>query len=279
MIAFHMNNTTPRTAPNRRATSLLPLMLAIALPNFSSSRAQAPAPEAHRDRSGVAGVVRDSLGVPIRLANIFVDGGTRATTSDDSGRFDLRGLPSGPSGFTIVKMGYAPVSFETSLPPDSVVVLAIRMHSVQTLAAVKVTANRISSYLARTGFVDRRRLALGSFLSPEQVDSMADLIATPSQFLRGMRGIDLRCGNVACVPVARNYTSCLLLFVDGVPNGPARIIDSLGLNPNSIAAVEVYDRPGVVPIEFQGGPPIKQARGSSGAGCGAIALWTKTHVP
>jgi carboxypeptidase family protein len=257
-------------------------MIAIASPSLGASYAsgQSPPTAAQRKKSGIAGVVRDSLGRAIRLANILVDGESLTTVSDDSGRFDLRGLSSGPNGFTVLKVGYAPVSFETSLPPDSVLVLAIRMRSVQTLSTVKVTGERINAYLARTGFAERRRMGFGSFLSPEQVDSVADLIVTPSQFLRGMRGIDLQCGNLACVPVARNYASCLSLFVDGAPYGPARVIDSFGLNPNSIAAIEVYDRPAVVPIEFQGTLPEKRGRGlSATGGCGAIALWTKTHVP
>jgi hypothetical protein len=257
-------------------------IIAIASPirGAADAAGQSVPANAPRKHSGIAGVVRDSSGTPIRLANILVDGGTQSATSDDSGRFDLRGLPSGPNGFTIVKIGYAPVSFETSLPPDSVVVLAIRMRSVQALGAVSVTAERTQAYLTRTGFLERRRMGFGSFLSPEQVDSMADLIATPSQFLRGVRGIDLKCNAASCVPIARNYTSCLLLFVDGVPNGPARLIDSLGLNPNSISAIEVYDRPAVVPIEFQGALPEKRGRGlSATGGCGAIALWTKTRVP
>jgi len=243
------------------------------------ARAQSAATDVARRHSGIAGVIRDSLGTPIPRANVLVDGGNVATASDDSGRFDMRGLPNGPNGFTIAKIGYAPVSFEVSLPPDSIVVLAIRMRTVQTMSTVNVSAARVQAYLARTGFLERRRLGFGSFLSPEQVDSMADRMMVPSDFMRAVRGIDLQC-NHGCVPVARNYASCLSLFVDGVPHGPARIIDSLGLNPNAIAAIEVYDRPSTVPIDFQGGLPEKQGRGfSMSAGCGVIALWTKTHVP
>jgi hypothetical protein len=159
------------------------------------------------------------------------------------------------------------------------VVVAIRMRSVQVMKAVDVSAERVNTYLARTGFIERRRLALGSFLSPEDVDSMAALITSPSQFLRSVRGIDVRCGTGSCVPIPRNQ-SCLWLFVDGTPHGFARQLDSLGLTPNAIAAVEVYERPSIVPLEFQGALPQKQGRSfSTTGGCGAIALWTKTRVP
>src|SRR5262249_28908813 len=105
-----------------------------------------------------------------------------------------------------------------------------------------------------------------------------DRITVPSQFLRGVRGIDFRCGS-SCIPVARNFVSCLWLFVDGSQRGQVKGIDSLGLTPSSIAAIEGYDRSGIVPTEFQGTLPVKQGRGfSPTAGCGAVAVWTKTHV-
>jgi hypothetical protein len=247
---------------------------AVALP------AQVPQTAVSARHSGIAGVVHDSLGNPIRLANILADGGKSTTASDDSGRFDLRGLPSGRNGFTVLKVGYAPVSFEASLPPDSIVVLAINLRKVQALDTVNIKAERVNISLARTGFIERRRLGLGSFLAPEQVDSIADVVATPSQLLRGVRGIDLKCNGATCVPVSRGRAACLVFFVDGAPHGSAVYIDSIGLNPNAIAAIEVYDRSAAVPMEFQAAPPQKQARGfSSVAGCGAIVLWTKAHIP
>src|SRR5262245_34380331 len=196
--------------------------------------------------AGLAGTVRDSLGGPIRRVSVFVEGGLAATITDDSGRFDLRGLPSGESDFTLSKIGYAPVSFRVALPHDSLVVVAIRMRSVQALPVVSVVGERESALLKRTGFFERRKLALGSFLSPEQIDSVADRITVPSQFLRGARGIDFRCGS-SCVPVPRNFTGCLWLFVDGIQHGQVATIDSLGLTPSSIAAIEGYDRSGIVP--------------------------------
>ena len=243
------------------------------------ARAQDPSPKVSRAYSGLAGVVRDSLGRPIRLANVLVDRSKLSAVTDDSGHFDLRGLTPGANGFTITKIGYAPVSFETSLPPDSVVVLAIRMRAVQVMNTVNVTAERITAYLARTGFLERRRLGLGKFLSPAQVDSMAPTITTPAQFLRGVAGIDVRCELSSCVVRSRWQPGCLWLFIDGVPHG-AEQIDSLGLTPGGVAAIEVYDRPSVVPIEFQGSLTQKQGRGmSTGGGCGAIAVWTKSRVP
>jgi len=232
-------------------------------------------------RAGIAGVVRDTAGTPIYLAKLTIGGNT--ATTDDSGRFDVRGLASGTQSVAVTKIGYAPVFFDVTLPPDSLVVLAIRLRRAQRLDPVTIEATRINAALAQTGFIDRQRVGLGTFLSPQRVDSLAAVVFQPSQLLRGVRGIDLRCklGCAEYVPVPHNLgTDCLWLFVDGVRRGLASEIDELGLSPSAIAAIEVYDRASAVPMEFQGAMPRKQGRGfSTGSGCGAVAYWTKTRVP
>src|SRR6478672_5819801 len=65
-------------------------------------------------RASLAGVVHDSLGAAIPRANVFVDGSTVSAISDDSGHFYLRGLAPGKNGFTVTKIGFTPVSFETT---------------------------------------------------------------------------------------------------------------------------------------------------------------------
>jgi hypothetical protein len=229
-------------------------------------------------RSGLAGVVRDSLQRPIAEARVLVDGTSAFAATDDSGRFDVRHLPAGQNGFTITKIGFAPLSFEVSLPPDSVVVLAVTLHPVQLLSAVNVRAERTNTFLARTGFIERERLGIGSFLTPQHLDSIAMSVSRPSELLRGVRGIELRCRGT-CVVTSHSPPGCLWLYIDGVPHGEQQI-DSLGFSPSGIAAIEVYERPFMVPLEFQGQLPIKKGPNMSiSGGCGALVIWTKTRVP
>ncbi len=236
-------------------------------------------PDTARRHSGLAGIVRDTLGRPIVAASVLVDGSSVTAVTDDSGRFDVRRLPDGTNGFTITKIGFAPLSFEVSLPADSVVVLSVRMRSVQLLNTVNVNAERTNAYLARTGFIERQRLGLGTFLTPQHIDSVAMSVTLPNQLLQNVRGLDVRCGSANCRVTTRLPPGCLWLYIDGVPHG-TESIDTLGFSPSGIAAIEVYDRPSLVPMEFQGQLPIKQGRGMSmGAGCGAIAIWTKARVP
>jgi hypothetical protein len=251
------------------------LMLTLA----ATTSLAAQTPDTTRKHSGLAGIVRDSLGRPIVAANILVDGVNGAVATDDSGRFDVRRLPAGPNGFTITKIGYSPLSFEVSLPADSVVVISVAMRSVQVLNTVNVNAARTDAYLARTGFTERQRLGLGSFITPQHIDSVAMSVSTPAQLLRGVRGVDVRCPRGLCTVASHSPPGCLWLYIDGAPHGTQQI-DSLGFSPNGIAAIEVYERPSLVPLEFQGQLPMKQGRGMSmGAGCGALAIWTKARIP
>jgi len=251
------------------------LMLAVVA--FSLLEAQAP--DTTRKHSGLAGLVRDSIGRPISAANVLVDGSKVAVATDDSGHFDVRHLPAGVNGFTITKIGYAPLSFELSLPSDSVVVLSVTMRSVQVLNTVSITAERTNAALARAGFTERQRAGVGSFLTPQHLDSVAMTITTPAQFLRGVRGIDVVCPRDICKVVAHSPPGCLWLYIDGVPHGTEQI-DNLSFSPSGIAAIEVYERPYMVPLEFQGQLPIKQGRNMSlASGCGALAIWTKARIP
>ena len=245
----------------------------------ASGSLAAQTPDTTRKHSGLAGIVRDSLGRPVVAANVIVDGIAGATATDDSGRFDVRKLPGGPNGFTITKIGYAPLSFEVSLPTDSVVVISVTLRTVQVLNTVNVNAERTNAYLARTGFTERQRLGLGTFLAPQHIDSIAMSVVTPAQLLRGVRGIDVNCPRDICRVVAHSPPGCLWLYIDGVPHGTEQI-DNLGFSPSGIAAIEVYERPSLVPAQFQGTLPAKQGRGMSmAAGCGALAIWTKARVP
>jgi carboxypeptidase family protein len=260
--------------PRLRGVSTF-LMLAFS----ASASVAAQTPDTTRRHSGLAGLVRDSTGRPISAASVLVDGSNVAVATDDSGHFDVRRLPAGPNGFTITKIGYAPLSFELSLPADSVVVLSVTMRSVQVLNTVNIKAERTNAALARVGFVERQHVGIGSFLTPEHLDSIAMTVTTPAQFLRGVRGIDVVCPRDICKVVAHSPPGCLWLYIDGVPHGTQQI-DDLAFSPSGIAAIEVYERPYMVPLEFQGQLPIKQGRNMSlASGCGALAIWTKARIP
>lgn len=73
---------------------------------------------------------------------------------------------------------------------------------------------------------------------------------------------------------------CLTLFVNGVYMRDNDELDPL-VSAGSIVAIEVYERPNLVPIEFQAPLPPKRAGPglmSMAGGCGALAVWTRGRV-
>jgi hypothetical protein len=247
--------------------------------------AQVPARDTTLRHSAVAGVVRDTLERPLAFATILVDGRELSVVSDDSGRFHLAGIPSGVNSFTVMRIGYKAVSFEVTLAPESTLVLVIHLKSVQTLGPVTVTGAAEIPRLARTGFYERQRLAFGSFLTPQHIDSL-NFVDSPAQLLRGVRGIDVRCISAKrCSVHTLGAEDCLWLFIDGAympptsptGSGQSEIDDILGTG--EVAAIEVYERPMFVPSEFQARLPVKGYRGfTMKAGCGALVIWTRAHT-
>jgi hypothetical protein len=251
-----------------RVLSLAVLTAVGALP------AQDPAPR----RAALAGVIRDSLERPIPLAMVAVDGKDLSTVSDDSGRFHLAGIPAGTNDFTVMRIGFKALSFTTTLTPDTTLVIAIRMRRIQTLEDVNVRAPSVSPRLARTGYYDRKKLGLGSFVTPERVDSLSHL-STPAKLLRDVRGLEVRCGAGGCTVVPTRGHECLQLIVDGAIIGDmnsdnSNQIDNV-LTTGAVYAIEVYERPSIVPTEFQGMLPRKRSVLTRKAGCGVVVVWTR----
>ena len=230
-------------------------------------------------RAALAGVIRDSLERPLPLATISVDGKDLSTVSDDSGRFHLAGIPAGQNDFTILRLGYKAVAFTTTLAPDTTLVIAIKMRRVQTLENVNVRAASVSERLARTGYYDRKRMGIGSFVTPERVDSLSH-VSTPAKLLRDVRGLEVRCGaGGGCSVVQTRGHECLQLIVDGALVGDG-VSDSQNgidavLSTSQVYAIEVYERPSIVPTEFQGTLPRKRSILTRKAGCGVIVVWTR----
>jgi iron complex outermembrane receptor protein len=55
---------------------------------------------------GVTGAVVDSLGAPLGGAEVRIEGTTLHTTTDESGRFRLTGVPAGPHTLRVLLLGY-----------------------------------------------------------------------------------------------------------------------------------------------------------------------------
>lgn len=238
--------------------------------------AQAPA---DKKSAALAGTVRDARDRPVSGAELTVDSLTLSVFSDDSGRFHLGGIPPGRHGFLIRKLGYSPASFETILSPDSTLVVSVKISAVQALDAAVVSAEGRSARLALDGFYERQKTAIGTYLSPDIIEA-GQAATRVSDFLRGVRGIQVRCQGTTCRVRSRTpYPEgpCMWHFVDGrYVRGE---IDEV-VSVSQVYAMEIYEHNAMVPSKFQGPMPSgRRILAQLGGGCGAIAIWTRSREP
>ena len=207
------------------------------------------------------------------MVTVIAHGRDASVVTDTAGRFHLP-VPSGDHEFTVMRLGYHAVHFEATLPPDTTVMLNVRMRAIdaQMLNPVEVTGQRMSARLLRDGFYDRLEKGMGQYLSPDKVADLAGRVQQTSQMLRMMNGIVVRCPAVgACTVrgsgVGGSGTGCLTLWVDGIKRRQV-LLDEV-VPPNYAFAIEVYSRRSLVPQEFV--DPLSR--------CGAIVVWTQSRAP
>jgi hypothetical protein len=213
----------------------------------------------------LSGSVRDTSGTRIPFATLRWAEGSLVT--NDSGAFEVRGLPDGIASFSVRRIGFEPVDFQATLsganPEDVVIQMRPIVLSI-TGVDVDADADPRGARLVRVGFYERRRQGRGTFFGPDEIETrrpqaLSDIIATvPGVSLVGRR----RSHSL------QYYSSsgCRMnVFLDGYE------VSDLGddvLNASDIKAIEVYSNLNSAPAQFV---TWDQRRGY----CGSVVVWTK----
>jgi hypothetical protein len=216
---------------------------------------------------GVAGVVVDSGGVVVPLADVQVttpDGRRFASSSDQAGRFHLSGVPAGPAMLEVRRLGFRPyaqriVVTGTDTTPMRVLLTA----AAAQLTGIEVSDSREETDPALAGFYARRRSNnFGHFLDRAQIE--ATHAQRASEALRTVPGVlvqpSRRVGNVVRVRNCRPT-----VWIDGV-RLPGAELDEVTM-VDDVAAVEIYKSLAGLPQQF-----IDRTNP-----CGAILVWSRTH--
>jgi iron complex outermembrane receptor protein len=90
----------------------------------------------------VVGVVKDSAGQPIPLAQVIVVQLNRVASTNDQGEFRFTGLPAGSYHVTAMRIGFAPAHVDITVPEsgdDVNVAIVMRQAAIQ-ISPVQVTA-------------------------------------------------------------------------------------------------------------------------------------------
>jgi hypothetical protein len=226
---------------------------------------------------------------PVVYANVTIEGGETRIT-------DQRGTVSFGVGrrrtlsVRVARIGFTPWVGKIDLADTATVPTITLARIAQTLASVTVTGQASTdSPLAHTGFYDRwmmrQKGALSAvFIGPEEIEFRHP--NKISNMLSGLHGVclghlinkdpggDRISANLYAYSTQSASTSkgglggacpnCpMAIVVDGVQQVPVPAIDDF-LDPNDVAAIEVYDRGGNMPISLQVNDNI----------CGVIAFWT-----
>ncbi len=214
----------------------------------------------------LAGHVTAADGHPLEGAMVLLLGTRISARSDVDGAFRLTGLPAGTQSVEIREIGYSPKRFAVDLAPHRQSQLTAALDERTTvLKTIEVTAKAGSDI---PGFAQRRKSGLGFYMDQDQLDKVGAI--TTTDLFRTVPGVQVVWdGSAYSVQVGRNSTtgSCpVQWYIDGAPFlAVGDDIDQI-VQPQDIAAIEVYKSSAETPIQFQG---------AGGSPCGTIVVWTK----
>lgn len=228
------------------------------------------------------------------LADTEVSSGTTVVRTDSAGRAVIGAVPPGQYPILMRRLGFAPfravVNSECGVA-SAYTLFRLAAHA-QTLSVVTVRAAERRRYAGpMAGFWERRERGDGTFFTAAEIDRrnvqrLADLLRTVSGWGRSrssevfsdalVRGTAIRMGAAQRESARTTVAKCFpTVVIDGMAATMAEL-NVEGIDPRSLAGVEVYPDGARTPSEFWG-------TGSQGR-CGVVAVWSRSadnlrHTP
>jgi hypothetical protein len=259
--ALRDHSVSPMRSLQARARDIALLALGALLGASGTPRASA---QSATPTAKLVGTITDTLGVPLSRAEIWlIDGGALRTISNDSGRFELPGLPVGSIKLGVRRLGYESATFTAVLKAGKTHRATFPLTpSAHSLAEVKVQ-DTVSSWLSV--FEEHRSMHRGTFITRR--DFERDNLRIATDILRRVPGVQVvptRSGSTA-VQMMRGFgvRRCTpQLYVHETPYS-GNFDD---FTPDDIEALEVYVGISEIPPDLiTMGRPI----------CAAIVIWTR----
>lgn len=221
------------------------------------------APKDSSRRGAISGVVLDQSGKPVAGARAILDDALEAR-SDASGRYVLRGAPTGTRQLDVTAIGMSPISTVVDVLASDTVTVSSALRRVTNLEAMRVLASGNRNRNAQR-FEERRRQGFGAAMDSTEIGKRATLAAV----FTGFAGLTVQTQSAN----GRRFNlwlqstgtdKCLaMLLVDGIQQMDSEYLNTI--SPSDVAAVEVYAQRLTVPTELMRRDP----------GCGVVAVWTK----
>lgn len=211
---------------------------------------------------------------PVAGTRVIIAATGRYVTTDSTGDFEVKDIPSGVIRFIFaherypraqVVLAFAPgevmtQNFELDANPPADDTLARRR--VQELPTAEVTAP-VSRGVRYEDFERRMRTGRGQYVTREQIE--AANYSMLQDAVRTMRGVQIECGSTrTCnIRMARAPRGCNPEYwVDGRSDNMFGPFVAIG----DIEGMEVYTGASEVPGEFAG----------ANAACGVVVIWTRS---
>jgi hypothetical protein len=234
-----------------------------------------PIPLSAQDFGTVVGTVTAKDDSPLGQARISLVGmGLVAVTGVD-GRFAIDSVPAGVQILQVGILGHKAILIPVEVVASETLQVQVKLDiEPVALQAVEVIEPAIVPQLR--GFYERRTRGGGFFFTREEIRQMQPNLFTdllrrvPGVRLQPVRGPSGSSYQAVTGRMSGSRACPMLYYVDGVP---FPVTGDIGINnliqPEDIAALEVYSGTARVPLQFH----------SSTAHCGVIVIWTYSGEP
>jgi hypothetical protein len=215
------------------------------------------------------GTVTARGGEPMSGAQVTVVGTTTDVMTGADGTFTLTGLPSGTHEAVIRKIGFAKVSQIVHLAAKAPSTLSVVLDQASVLGTVHIVGV-METGLTKIGFLARKQLGNGAFLTPEQIaEKNPGLASDAMRSFNGLRVLTEGTGRFLASnsSIGSSKDGCINVFIDHARFDqfqPGDVDDAIPTG--DLGAIEYYSNPSTVPSEFS----------IPGKTCATLVVWTKT---
>jgi hypothetical protein len=213
----------------------------------------------------LVGVVRDSAGHAIPMAEVRARGNLLVARSDDSGRFHVAQMPAGARGVFVRRLGFAPTRAsitQSNGDTDSIVVTLVAVAtSLPSIVALEQHDSLSKVVLAE--FWARKAKGFGRFITRDDIQArggihFVDLVrSSPGVMIQNSRGRpEIRFSRNGVRDCPPQY------WLDGIPLERGSADE---FYPDNVEAIELYSSPATTPPQYS----------TRSMACGTIIVWSR----